>query len=228
MKYFLLILATFLILALPAHAQSLQRVEADFSLKESDKLGNKKLSVGKVYYDKNIRVVVFQITFPYEEVLCVHDKGVTRFKADTVFANVIANGLIDFNIFQLFLNGNLDFYGLKQSPFELKDVEEDNNKVISTWINKRSKDVGLGKILLAQEDKAITGLITYNDKDEIVSKQFFEEYMDVSGFKFPSQVIQYLISGNEKEIRISNYRDIKINNYDQKAPYDYYSKHFRK
>lgn len=227
MKTFFLTLLTSLLFVMASQGQSLQRIEADFSLKESDKLGNKKLSVGKVYYDKNIRVVVFKITFPYEEVLCIHDEGITRYKADTVYSNVIALGLIDFNIFNLFLNGNLDYYGLKQSPFDLKDVEQDNQKIISTWVNKRNKDSGIGKIMLSQEDKAITGLITFNVNDEIVSKQFFEEYIDVSGFKFPSQVIQYLISGPEKEVRISNYREVKINQYDQRSPYDYHAQHSR-
>jgi hypothetical protein len=217
-----------LILSASLSAQSLQRIEADFTLKESDRVGNKKLSVGKVFFDKNIRVIVFKITFPYEEVLCVHERGVTRFKADTVFQEVWMEGLVDVNIFNLFLNGNLEYYGLKQSQFELKDIEQDNQKIISTWVHPRGKKLGIGKMLLATEDKKISGLITFNADDVLASKQLFEEYIETNGYFFPSQVIQYQYVNNEKEIRISNYREIKLNAYENDDWYRYYARHKRK
>lgn len=217
-----------LCLALMTTSQSLQRIEADFSLKESDRNGNKKLSVGKVYFDKNIRVIVFKITFPYEEVLCIHERGITRFKADTVYQEIWMEGLVDVNLFSLFLNGNLEYYGLKQSQFELKDIEQDNQKIISTWVHPKGRKMGIGKMLLATENKKLSGLITFTAEDEVASKQLFEEYIEIDGYSFPSQVIQYQYYQNEKEIRISNYREIKLNFYDNDDWYRYYARHKRK
>lgn len=217
-----------MLIAFTISAQSLQRIEADFSLKESDRNGNKKLSVGKVYFDKNIRVIVFKITFPVEEVLCIHDRGITRFKADTIYQEIWMEGLVDVNIFNLFLNGNLEYYGLKQSQFELKDIEQDNQKIISTWVHPKGQKLGIGKMLLATEHKKLSGLITFNADDQVASKQLFEEYIEINGYYFPSQVIQYQYIQNEKEIRISNYREIKLNAYENDDWYRYYARHKRK
>ncbi len=201
-----------------ASSQSFNRIEAEFTLKESDRHGNKKLSVGKVYYDKNYRVVVFSLNFPYEEKLCINDRGVYRIKADTLYSFTIAHGLIDFNIFHLFLNGDLEYYGLSKSSWRLTDVEQADGLIISTWYPPQNYPKG-GKMLLSQENKHISGLLSYNDEDSLTSKFVFEEYIEIYGRPFPTQVIQFIYHLNEKEIRLSNYRNFKINQYENDTLY---------
>ncbi len=199
-------------------AQLFNRIEAEFTLKESDRVGNKKLSVGKVYYDRNERVVVFAISFPYREQVYITDEAIFRVKGDTLFSKTLALGLIDFNIFHLFLNGNLEYYGLSNSHWKLHDVVQDDGLVISTWLPPKNYPNG-GKMLLSQQNKNLSGLLSYNDKEELQTKYIFEEYVPVLGSSFPSQVIQYTYYENEKEVRMSNYRNFKVNEYEADSLY---------
>lgn len=202
--------------------QSLNRIETDFSLKEKDFLGNKKLSVGTVYYDKTVKQLIFRVSFPQKEVICVTDSAIYRFRNDSLLSKVNTPAMLQFSIFNLFLNGNLAYYGLQQSPYELTNVEKDSNMVISTWLPPENLLDRNGKIMLSQIDKNIFGLISYNPAGDIVSKQFFDDYSKSDGFEFPMKVVQYLNTENGEEIKVSTYRNLKINNYEHEGLYHYH------
>jgi len=132
-----------------------------------------------------------------------------------------AYGMLNFSIFSLFLNGNLSDYGLKQSPFELADVSKDGNMVISTWSPQERIEKRSGKMMLSQIDKKIFGLVSFNPSGEVISKQFFEDYQEIDGYSFPMKIVQYLYSEKGEEVKVSTYRNVRINNYSNEALYHY-------
>ena len=199
-------------------AQVFTRIEAEFSVKEKDISNNKILTMGKVYYDKIIKKVVFNITFPNKIILVIKDSIVYQFVNDSLTKISSSEVPPEFMIYHLALNGNLDFFGLKQTPYILTEVEKDEGMIISSWILPKSNR---GKIMLSQKDKRLFGMISYNPDGDILSKQFFESYVLVGGLEFPSDIIQFMYVLDKKIIKQTTYRNILVNEMDSDSFYDY-------
>ena len=116
------------------------------------------------------------------------------------------------------LNGNLEFFGLKQTPYILEEVENEDDMIVSIWNIPNSN---YGKIMLSQKDKQLSGLISFDTDGNILSKQFFEEYSVINGFEFPNRIVQYIYVLSKKTIKLTTYRNIKINELESDQYYDY-------
>jgi len=79
-----------------ANAQTFNRIEADFSIKEKDINGNKLLTIGRVYYDKNIRKIVLNISFPEKIIIVATDSLVYMIDNDSLIKTSPAVVPIDF------------------------------------------------------------------------------------------------------------------------------------
>ena len=201
------------------HAQIFSRLEADFSIKEKDISGNKLLTIGKVYFDKNIRKIVLDIHFPEKVIVVASDSLVYMIKNDSLVKTSSASVPIDFTVYNLCLNGQLAFYGLKDTPYKLEEVENDNGMIITTWNLPEEKSTG--KLMLSQKDKKLTGMINFDLEGIILSKQFYEDYISVDGVEFPTKMIQYIFVLDQKTIKVTSHRNIKINEMDNNNFYDY-------
>jgi len=197
------------------------RIEADFSLKESFIDSTQKLTIGKVYYDKSYKQIVYNISFPEKKVIVITDSLIYRIKKNKNVSISKSNSILQMSIFNLALNGDLPYYGLKNTPYIIADIENNDNQVITTWKLPEAYKQNTGKMALMQVDKKLTGLITFNAEDEIVSKQFFEEYINVSGVDFPSKIVQFMYVGNKKETKLTTYNNIIINNLKSEDFYNY-------
>jgi len=201
------------------HAQTFTRIEADFSIKEKDINGNKLLTIGKVYYDKNIRKIVLDISFPEKVLIVASDSLVYMIKNDTLVNTAPASVPIDFTVYNLCLNGKLAFYGLKETPYVLEEVDNDEGMIITTW--KLPKEKSTGKLMLSQKDKKLTGMINFDLEGAILSKQFYEDYINIDGLEFPSRMIQYIFVLDKKMIKVTSHSNIIINEMDNNNFYDY-------
>jgi hypothetical protein len=205
------------------HAQIQYRIEADYTIKEKNSSGYENLTMGKVFYDKNQRQIVFNVLFPEKEIIIINDTASISVKSGKFQKHELGGNLIDFSVLSLFLNGDLEYFGLSKTPFKLEKVEKDDGLVISTWVmaNKYAKSP-VSKMLLSQKDNNLQGLITFGPNDEILSKQIFSDYISVNGMNFPGQVLQimYTPDGGESK-KITTYKNVVINSTNNNAFYNY-------
>ncbi len=227
MKIFLLPSALCLLLlqvfTYQAFAQIHYRIEADYSLKEKSSTGHENLMLGRVYFDKNYRQMVFDISFPEKEILIINDTASIYALSNHYEKHKLSTSLIDFSVLGLVLSGQLEYFGLRQTPYQLTKVEKDEGLVISTWeLTDKRIESSVRKMMLSQKDNRLHGLITFGANDQIIAKQFFSEYQLVNGLEIPSKVIQisYLPDGGEFK-KITNYTNIKVNNQQNESFYRY-------
>jgi hypothetical protein len=211
------------IFSVPLKAQLYYRIEADFSIKEKSSSGYENLMLGRVYFDKNVRQSVFDVKFPEKEILIINDTATIKAIERTYTKHVLGRNLLDFSVLNLFIQGNLDYFGLNNTPFELDKVEQDQGLVISTWVLK-NKYVGspISKLLLSQKDNKLNGLITFDNEGNIISKQIFSDYILVEKIAFPSRVLQISFFPDGTELKkITEYSNIIVNSKENESLYNY-------
>ncbi|MBN2520464.1 MAG: hypothetical protein JXB17_08170 [Bacteroidales bacterium] len=203
-------------------AQVFSRIEADFSVKEVGSNGIQRLTTGKVYFDKNLKKVVYFTSFPQEEIIIITDSLTYQVQNDSIKRKSKAINLASFSIFNLSLNGNLPYYGLQNTFYELTDIKNEGNMVISSWSLPETKKTGKSNILLlSQKDKLLFGLITMAPDSIIISKQFFEKYTQIDGLSFPQEITQFFYYDGKEEIKRTNFKNIIINNFSENKYYNY-------
>ena len=204
-------------------SQLFYRIEADYSIKEKSTSGYENLMLGKVYFDRNIRQSVFEVKFPEKEILIVNDTCTIKAFKGTYEKHQLGASLLDFSVLSLFINGNLDYFGLDKTPFTLEKVENEKDLVISTWVlkNQYAKS-SVSKMLLSQKNNKLHGLITFSNEDKIISKQIFSEYIAIENMFFPTKVLQisYLPDGTEMK-KITKYSNIILNSNQNEEFYNY-------
>ncbi len=206
-----------------SYSQLYYRIEADYSIKEKSTSGYENLMLGKVFYDRNIRQSVYNVKFPEKELLIVNDTCTIKALEGTYEKHLLGTSLLDFSVLSLFINGNLDYFGLDKTPFTLDKVENENGLVISTWnLKNQYVNSSVGKMLLSQKNNKLHGLITFNEKDEVVSKQIFSEYISIENMYFPTKVLQisFLRDGTEMK-KITKYSNIILNSIHNEEFYNY-------
>ncbi len=209
-----------ILLSLGLSAQNYYRIRVDMTVKKRYPDGKYTLNKGTIYYDNTTGKLVSDIWFPEKETYVMIDKMLYVIK-DGKLINISQNpSPPETTIFALVLKNAIQYYGLENSGYQLTDVEEDNGLVISTWLPPENFRKYVGKILIANKDGLITGIIFYGVDDKVVSKQFFEEYKNISGIMFPTRMIQFFYDdqGNET-IQKSEFKNIKI---DEKGNDNYY------
>lgn len=218
-----LLIVFFFVAFIPfSFAQTYNRIEAEFSVKEKKYNGKQQLSMGHVYYDRQHGKIVYDITFPKKSTMIMTNEALIIVKNNTVVFRKPANHLVKFSIFNLSLKGSLPHFGLKETPFTLSNVEKEDNMVISTWKLPEEQVKEKSKILLSHIDKQLQGIVTYGKDETIISKQFFENYTTVKGLNFPKRVVQFMYIGEDKKnTRITTYKNIKVNHTGNEALYNY-------
>jgi hypothetical protein len=201
------------------YSQINSRIEADVSIKNIAADGKKSLSVGKVFFDKNIRQIVYEMTFPAPTRFAITGKGIVGSEQSEPMDELVANKMIDFSVYNLFLNQDLELFGLTHTPFKMVSTQREADMVISEWVLPEEMGQNLGKMLISQKDKKLYGLVTMGPDEVIISKQFFTDYQVVDGVWFPAKLIQinYTEAGESK--KITTFRNIKLNQFDQDANY---------
>ncbi len=213
-------LAFFVCVVFSAQAQMHYRVEVDFTIKEKSET-KEQLIVGKVFFDKRTKSLLYDISFPDKEIWLIRDTTMYVIRNNKVITKSSAHGLVDFSVYNLLLNGSLSFFGLDKSPYKLTNTEKVNNMLITNWLPPDYAKTKLGMVKLAQTEKKLTGLINYNIKGEIISKQFFNNYIVVSGTDVPTEIIQFNYLPHKQEKKITTFRNYLFNNKQNEALYNY-------
>ena len=134
-------------------------------IKAKSAKGEQRLTVGKIYYDKNIKQIVYNISFPEKEIWVQRDTILYKIVNSKVIGKQQIPAGIEFSIYNLVLNGNLNDYGLKKTKFKIKKVEKNDNNIISTWEPPPEFKKYLGDILLSIVDQQLNGIVFKNNAD---------------------------------------------------------------
>ena len=198
-------------------AQGFYRIKADFSIKEKLANGKQQLTMGVVYYDKNTKKIVYDVRFPEKKRLLLQDTSFYEIGANGKLIKRKKNLLVpEFSMFHLILNGNLADFGLQNSFYKPEKVEKDGNMVITTWQPDEKMAKFFGQVLVSNVEKKLHGVIIYDTKKSLVSKQIFKTYTNVKGCNVPTELVQVLYAKEGKNYQITTYKNIKINdNADQ-------------
>lgn len=222
LKY-LLLKVPFFILFIPIilSAQNYSRFRADFTIKSKFSSGQQQLTMGQVYFDKDLKQIFHELNFPEKENWLQKDTLLYKIVNAKVVEKTSIPDLLQFTIYYLALNGNLSDYGLKKTRFSVKLVEKEGKNVISTWEAPKELRKKIGDIVMMNTDGVLTGIIFKNPKGEIVSRQFFRNYVKVGGIRFPKEIIKEILIDGKKNYEITTYDKIVLNDYKTKNKYDY-------
>lgn len=206
-----------------ANAQQHYRIKSDFSIKENLPDGTSNLTMGTVYFDKNNKKIVYSISFPTKTLQVLTDSFFYELKANKLSEKKKATNLLQFSIFNLALSSNLSNYGLNTNGiFKLTDVSKEDSLVISTWEPSTAKLKELtGKVLISQKRRLLYGLVFFDNKNNVLSKQFFTEYINVKGLNFPSQITQINYINGKEYYKVTTYKNIVVNATNENEIYKY-------
>lgn len=202
------------------------RMAAEFSIKEKFGDGKLSLTMGKVYYDRNYKKLVYAVKFPEKEAWVI---------MDTVFNKIVNNQLIakqfiplmpSSTLFDYALSSNLDNFGLENSFYSVASVERDGDLVISTWLPDKQMSKAVGKILISKKNNKLQGIAFYSPKNELIKKQLFNGYIRSAGIEFPSEITEIIFKISKtgevsKETKISTFKNLKVNDPNEDAMYNY-------
>lgn len=216
------LLCFLLLSAVSGYAQLYSKLQADFSIKESG--DSKKVTIGTVYFEKFSAQIIYDIRYPQEEVIVVTDSVIYRIIDDKIVDKKPAHGIVPFSIFYLALNGDLDLYGLRNTPYILSSTKGMEDQVITTWLPPEEVKEYQGKVVLSQKNGLVFGLLGYLPDGTLLSKQFFEDYANVKGLDFPMKIVQIMYTGGNENYKVTTYRNININNSNPESEKYYHYK----
>jgi len=213
-----------LLIAGQVQAQNYFRMSASFTVKIKRHDGTMNLTRGMVYYDKNIKELIYDVTFPGEEKWVVRDTSLMKFRGDTLAERIGIPSVSEFTVFHLSLNAGLKDFGLKQSMFKVTQVEKKGDLVLSYWkIPEKVSDM-IDFVVVAKKENRLESVIIMGKESRVISRQFFRDYRQIDAFEFPGQIVQVLYdeAGNES-YQVTEFTGIRVNDLENEELYHYRS-----
>lgn len=218
------ILTSIVIFASVHHAgfsQDYFRIRADFTVKISNSDGTKSLTRGTLYYDKNLKDLIYDITFPGAEKWISRDTSLYKFRSDTLIQRITIPSINEFTVFHLALNAGLNDFGLKNSVYAIQKVEKKGDLVLSYWQIPKQASVLIDHVIIAKKSNRLESVIMVDNSQKVLSRQFFRNYLRIGAFEFPQQIVQILnnrITGGE-DYQETEFRNITVNDLSDNKMY---------
>jgi len=190
-------------------------------IKAKSPTGEQQLTVGKLYYDKNVKQIVYDVSFPEKEIWVQRDTVLYKIVNSKIIGKQRIPAGIEFSIYNLVLNGNLNDYGLKKTKLTIRKVEKSDSSVISTWEPPQELKKYFGDILLSNVDQKLNGIVFKNTAGEVVSRQFFRNYIKVNGLSFPQEIYRENYINGQKDIELTTFTNIVVNDLSGENIYDF-------
>ncbi len=199
------------------------RISTDFVIKAKSPSGTQQLTIGELFYDKNIKQIVYNIRFPEKETWIQKDTSLYKIVDSRVISRQTIPSGTELSIYNLVLNGDLSDYGLKKMKFTIKNVEKEGDNVISTWEPPVQLRKYLGDILISNSNQLLNGIVFKDKTGQVIAREFFRNYIKVKGISFPREIIKENLVNGQKVYELTTYSNIKINdvsreNYNYKIP----------
>ncbi|NQY67055.1 MAG: hypothetical protein HRT72_04945 [Flavobacteriales bacterium] len=190
------------------------KVECNFSVKEITVGKDDKLQMGKLFYNHSTQQIHYSITFPIAKSILATDKLTVVKRSGLQKRDTIPSpGFISTSMFNLACNNNMEYFGLDKAPFELVSTKVEEELVVSTWKPKGViKDVH-GNVTMAQRDGRLFAINFYSPNGKMTSQQFFEDYIFLKGYAFPTKVIAFVFNSIGKKVKttVTEYTNLVAN-----------------
>lgn len=221
-KPFTFLLACTLCLgSLVCSAQQYSRIHADFSVKVKNAAGGQSLTMGQVFYDRNIKQLIYYVTFPEQETWITSDTMVYQIRGGKLIHKTATFSMAEFTVFHLALNSHLQDFGLKNTRYVARDVQREADLVITTWAPPEKARQSLGNILVSVKNKQLFGVVFQDPQGVIIRKQFFEDYQLISGLAFPGKIIEINISNGIESYQVTSYKNVVVDEMENDSKYFY-------
>ena len=161
------------------------------------------------------------MSFPEKEIWVQKDTLLYKIIDSKVVSKQHIPAGIEFSIYNLVLNGNLADYGLRKTRFKIKKVEKGDGSVISTWEPPAESKKYLGDILLSNVNQQLNGIVFKNNAGEIITRQFFRNYIKVKGLLFPQEIVKENYVNGQKVYELTTFTNILINDLSGENIYNY-------
>jgi len=193
-------------------SQDYFRIKADFTVKISKSDGTRNLTRGVVYYDKNIRELIYDISFPEKETWVSRDTSLLKIRDGKVYEKMSIPSINEFTIFHLALNSMLNDFGLKNSPFKIQKVEKKGDLTLSYWNIPEQASTLMDFVVVARNGNRLESVVIMADEQKVLSKQFFRNYTKVKAFEFPTQIVQILYdTQNRENYQLTEFKNLVVN-----------------
>ena len=203
------------------HGQKFYRIKGEYSIKAKSADGKAQLTIGKFYYDKNIKKLVYQNSFPQKETWVSLDTSVYQIVNEKVVSRFKSPPIGIFSIFHLVLTNQINNYGLKNSPFTIQKVEKQGDMVITTWLPPKSLATLFGKVLISNKNNRLFGMIFIDSKGKILRKQFFDKYQSFRGLEFPMEIVDITYKDDKENYQVTTYKNIEIDEVTEEYLYNF-------
>ena len=217
--YFLIIFS----ITLPSFSQQINyRLTADFSIKEK----NTELSsvhTGKIYYDLNTDIFVYNIYFPEKVDWVIHDTSFYTFKESVMESRVTIPKINSTNLIHLSLTASLYDYGLIESGlYKMEDVKNENDLIITTYSSIHPRlESKLGKIYISTKKGHLHAIVFLNPNGAILKKIFIEKSVIKKGLFIPTEILEITYKDNKENYKITTFDNIILNEKINENFYNY-------
>jgi Domain of unknown function (DUF4292) len=193
----------------------------DMVTKERSATGKLVISSGKFYYDTRFKKVVYDIKFPKAELFVSKDTSLYYFEAGKFKYRLPSFATPETTVFHLSLTGRLAGFGLdEKNIYKIEKVTREGGKVYVTWKpDERIKN--MGRVTLSQANNRLEGVVFFDAKGEVLAKQFFKNYTNMSGVEFPQEVIFISYKNKKEYYRVIKYHNVSINDFKDDKNYNY-------
>lgn len=221
LKKIILLLAILLCAPVTLQAQKFFRIKGDFSIKAKSAEGKSQLTMGKFYYDRNIKKLVYINSFPKKEAWVSVDTSIYHIENNKVLNRQSTPPVAEFSMFHLALNSQLSSFGFKNSALTIEKVERTNDMVITTWAVPEKAAKLFGKIKTSTKNNRLTGIIFIDVDGNLLKKQFFNNYKNFNGIEFPQEVIEIIYINGKENYQVTTYKNIVIDDLTESDIYNY-------
>jgi hypothetical protein len=206
------------------YGQDYFRIKADFTVKVKNADDQLNLTRGQIFYDKNYKELIYEVSFPEKEKWVMKDTTLTKIKKDKPIETASIPAINEFTIFHLALNVSLNDFGLEESAYKMVKVEKKENLVLSYWTipNNIKSMENYDYIVIAKNQNRLVSVVIVGDNGKILSKQFFKDYEKIGAFDFPKRVVQISYDiDNRENFQVFDFKNIKINDLENDEKYRY-------
>lgn len=203
-------------------AQKFFRIKGDFTIKTKTAEGKSQLTIGKFYYDRNIKKLIYLNTFPRKEAWVSVDTSIYHIENSKVMGRQSTPPVAEFSMFHLALNSQLSSFGFKNSALTIEKIERANDMVITTWAVPQKAAKLFGKIKTSTKNNRLNGIIFIDVEGKILKKQFFNNYKNFNGIEFPQEVIEIIYINGKENYQVTTYKNIVIDDITEGAIYNYH------
>ena len=217
----ILLINLFCFFVFGAFSQGSFRIKADITIKIKNPDSTFQYTKGTVRYDKNIKKVLYNISFPQKEVYVSADTLIFKYQNGKLISRQGSPLKPEFSIFHFILNNDISDFGLKNSSFKATNIEKANDLIITKWTAPPVPDFPLGDILVSSKDKKLQSVIIHDKKGVIISRQLFKKYTFINGTEIPTEILSISYFGGKKSYQIIQFDHVLINEPGHDSDYDF-------